>query len=634
MRSRKMPASEQRVTVANEPDRTGVWIGIVAVLIGLAVGGYTLALALAVHTPVPLFDEWRVLARYVDYLDNKRTLLDFLWEDHFGHRPVMPRLAFMADMKLAWGTQHLPQLLSFVCALATPLILVAGFWAQKRMPQGIRLIGCGLVLIFLLPTQQVWNLSVGWNNSLFLVVLSALTGFATLFHAINRREQKLTFTTPLVASILACIVATITMSNGLLTWPICALGCLAAGRRSWAALFAGLGTIFVSLYLLGFPQASGAIQALRDPIATTRWIAIFLGNLVYIQLPLLGSQTSVVFGSVGIALVLYHLSRTFLSTQPPTRTELFLLAVCALSLGTATLVGLGRTRLGEGALEPLHFRYYTLVAPLWASVSLLSIIRIHSWSDSNAKQRMKIADCCALVICVAACAVTFITSPNSRWLERNLFAWAERSATALIAGAPDDAAMLYLWGFDDLHPRDLVPFLASNRLSIFASSFDRSLHDLFQNSRNHHLPNRLKLGSDRCSGTTTPPVRIEAADHPSASAFNMISARTKAEEAQAVAALAFTDEQGRLVGIGRRASLNRRWLLGSFPNNADYIGYFKVSPDQRVVIHALSTAGEHLCSFPQNVLPASTATVREFPRCKFGPPTVCPRITDWGDAVP
>jgi hypothetical protein len=81
-------------------------VGIAALLCGLFVVAKTFHLAVIVRSPLLLLDEWRVLPRYIDFMTGKLSLLSFLWEDHFGHRPVLARLLFILDAETAGGPRR------------------------------------------------------------------------------------------------------------------------------------------------------------------------------------------------------------------------------------------------------------------------------------------------------------------------------------------------------------------------------------------------------------------------------------------------------------------------------------------------------------------------------------------------
>src|SRR5262245_2833400 len=96
--------------------------GIFALVCGAFVAVQTVRLAILIQTPLLLADEWRVLPRFIEFVAGKLDLLAFLWEDHFGHRPVIARILFASDIQWLGGTQLLPKTVSIcLCILSAAL---------------------------------------------------------------------------------------------------------------------------------------------------------------------------------------------------------------------------------------------------------------------------------------------------------------------------------------------------------------------------------------------------------------------------------------------------------------------------------------------------------------------------------
>ena len=124
-------------------------VGIASLLYGLFVAVHAIYLTLIIHTPVLQFDEWLVLARYIEFKTGRLSLLSFLWEDYSGHRPALARLLFILDAETVDGTQVLTKSISlslcvFLIALFAMILL-----RQKQLPWGARLFGVGLLILVL-----------------------------------------------------------------------------------------------------------------------------------------------------------------------------------------------------------------------------------------------------------------------------------------------------------------------------------------------------------------------------------------------------------------------------------------------------------------------------------------------------
>src|SRR5262249_44540426 len=151
----------------------------------------------------------------------------------------------------------------------------------------------------------------------------------------------------------------------------------------------------------------------------------------------------------------------------------FLLGVCVLFIATAGLISLGRITFGAeigvqpfGAMGALDVRYYSFAAPLWAAVLLLGFILLKRNLEGVSRNAWVILDAGALLVSVVVCAGAYFIGPNSGWLMLYLHELPERAATAIVARAPDQAALDAVYPYPGIDILSSVSYLASNRLSI------------------------------------------------------------------------------------------------------------------------------------------------------------------------
>jgi uncharacterized membrane protein len=86
------------------------------------------------YTPLPVLDYWRVVANLPAY---QGFHLGVLWTQNNEHRIVFPEIVFGLDMLVAHGCMILPLLLSFLCYVATWLLLCATITATRAFPNWI-----------------------------------------------------------------------------------------------------------------------------------------------------------------------------------------------------------------------------------------------------------------------------------------------------------------------------------------------------------------------------------------------------------------------------------------------------------------------------------------------------------------
>jgi hypothetical protein len=182
--------NEQQPALLRPSDRTItqdnlLLVGAASLLCGLFAAVYTIYLTVIFHTPVLVFDEWRVLARYIEFMTGRLSLLSFLWEDYQGHRPAVTRLLFILDAKTVGGTQVLTETISVILWVFLVALFASVHLRQRKMTWGIGLVGVGLLFLVLFPTQQIYNFGIGLNNILTSVCFPF--SFASIDQSIERQ---------------------------------------------------------------------------------------------------------------------------------------------------------------------------------------------------------------------------------------------------------------------------------------------------------------------------------------------------------------------------------------------------------------------------------------------------------------
>ena len=161
-------------------------VGIASLLCGLFAAVHTIYLTVIFHTPVLVFDEWRVLARYIEFMTGRLSLLSFLWEDYQGHRPAVTRLLFILDAETVGGTQVLTKTISVILWVFLVALFASVHLRQRQMPWGIRLFGVGLLFLVLFPNQQIYNFGIGWNNAILANVWFSVLALHLLIKSIEK----------------------------------------------------------------------------------------------------------------------------------------------------------------------------------------------------------------------------------------------------------------------------------------------------------------------------------------------------------------------------------------------------------------------------------------------------------------
>jgi len=583
-----------------------VLVGVATLLCSVLAALQTVYLALRLRTPLLLADEWRVLPRFIEFMNGKLSLLSFLWEDHFGHRPVLSRLLFILDIAVDNGTQALPKTISICLCLLLTMLFAALLLQQKAIPWSFRLIGAGLIILTMLSGQQIENFLIGWNGAIPITVWFSVLALYCLVKSIEQttgggHQDLLLF----VCAILSGIVATCSMANGLLIWPIMLLPCLVYRAWSWAGIVTVVGVAVAAIYFWDFHGTGMLLDALKQPGALLAYFTVFLGNPAIA----LGAEASAAFGILGLGLVCYHFFRQSWRADDDSLNGWFLLCVCLFVIGTAGLVSVGRLKFGaevgiqsdESAIGPLALRYYSFIAPCWVAVLLLGFIRLKQNLKRARGGAWIVFDSGALVLSMGMCAGAYAMGPGTDWLMLNRHERYEQAATAIVAGTPDRTVLKNIYSFSDVDKLLLAPYLASHRLSVFHSDVDLLLYDKMRDMLHKSLPAETSLEGKWCAGSIDEIDKIAGAG-PIGVEWNLVKGwGWDRERDRAADGVMFLDEDRRLVGIGRmlytRADVGRALNWRNAELKIHYVGYVEMAASQAVVGYAFNIARHELCKF-------------------------------------
>ena len=307
-----------------------------------------------------------------------------------------------------------------------------------------------------------------------------------------------------VCALLSGVLSTFSLTNGLLIWPIMFLVCARFRAWPWAIIVAIVGTAIITIYLWNFQTTGLLLDALKHPDELLYFFVTFLGNPLGLTFLPLGLRASTLFGVFAILLVVYHFLRQNWRMDHNSPTVCFLLSVCLFFIGTAGLATIARFKVGaELGVQPVQFalqmRYYSFVSPLLAATLLLGFI-LHKQNIERVRRNgWIIMDAGALVVSICLCGTAYFKGPSSNLLmlmrdDR------ERATTAIVAGAPDQIALKSLYAYPDMDIISSVPYLASNRLSVFHSNVDYFLYQIAHNALHKPLPDGMLLDGEWCAG--------------------------------------------------------------------------------------------------------------------------------------
>ena len=582
-----MPAPNEQSALPFSIDRTVardnlLLVGVASFLCGLIVAVHTIYITVITRTPIFVFDEWRVLARYIELKADRLSLLSFLWENYQGHRPAISRLLFILDANTVGGTQVLTETVAIILWVLLVLLFAVVHLRRRQLPWGTQLIGVGLLVLVLFPNQQVYNFGIGWNSAIIASVLFSVLALFLLIKSIEDKVNSKRAFALFVCSLLGGVLSTFSMANGLLIWPIMFLVCTRFRAWRWATTVTIVGTIIVTTYFLDFQQGEALLDSLRNPQEFLYFFVTFLGIPSF---GILGSRGTIFFGAIAILLVAYHFFRQGRHVDDNTPSVCLLLGICLFLIATAAMVSVGRFRLDiEPALVP---RYYSFASPLWAALLLLGFILHKQKLEKNPESVVwVVSDAGVLLVSMCICASAYLTGPSSELLKLHLHDDREFAATAIVAGAPDRSVLKNIYPLSDIDILSLVPYLVSNRLSIFHSDIDYFLYQKAHNDLHKPLSANAVLNGDWCVGAIDNIHKLDEGH--SSSTWYQISGWSLDHHERNADAVIFTDEDGRIMGIGRLFLAEP--MMGRVFN-----GYVNIGAGRSIIAYAFRADRHHLC---------------------------------------
>ena len=184
--------------------------------------------------PLPHLDEWRTLILF-SRVEQNSDAWSLLFVPHAEHRPLLPRLVFLLDAKLAHGTGAFSLaaidclLLGLAAIWSFLLIGHAGRNGGVQLAAPYALVLCIAALLF--SGHQMSNFVRGFQVTMFMLYVFAMLSFAGFAMALRRPATGASLRSRLLIS-SSCffgVCAAFSMGNGLLVLPI--LFVMACARR-------------------------------------------------------------------------------------------------------------------------------------------------------------------------------------------------------------------------------------------------------------------------------------------------------------------------------------------------------------------------------------------------------------------
>lgn len=456
-----LPASRRETRVSQALDI----LSYVILMAGLGTIGLAGYLVLVSYSSLPLWDGWIQIHFAADH--GAQSTLAWIWNQHYDHRLVVPKLFLLADLHWFHARQSFLLASIFVIQLLHLLLWawsmrVLGGWGGSMWRTGF-----GVIAFCLFCPSQWENLTWGFQTCFVLPGLFATLSFVgLLLYWIHSEESasKRAYWKYIVLSIAGALGATYSLSNGNLVWPLLVgAALLLRVRLSVVTSLIMAGATSTAFYLDNYVRRSTAILSPETLSNLLKYLAAYFGSS-WVQttgnifrLPTSTIHLAEVIGIAGLAIALFALLqiRSYIRSQRAFCIQLVLAVLFC--IGTGMVTALGRSFLGVG--QAFASRYQTVSLLFWCCLALL-------WLAAALRSpRYDLLLAQVVLLCVLVfggrLAQTTLTRARLQGFQRNL------AGMALVTDV-DDMEQLR-WA--DYHPEEVValaPFMRSERLSVFS----------------------------------------------------------------------------------------------------------------------------------------------------------------------
>ncbi|HZP23656.1 MAG TPA: protease inhibitor I42 family protein [Terriglobales bacterium] len=550
-------------------------------LSGLGSGIASAYLVISTYSPLPFWDEWTL----VDRLATSGWSAGWLFAQHNEHRIFTTKLAFLLDVYLFHGTQVFLLALIFVVLLFHVALLS---WSLRQLGGwrgSMWRAGTGLIAYAILCSSQEENLVWGFQLQFVLTAMLATLAVVSLMLLCRRPRTPL-----LLLCVAAATLATWSLANGMLLWPLLLVVALIMRIKAssvWTLLVAGMLNIAVYSYRYkppprraGLPPLGPALKYCSMYFGST-WFHRPSGWLVYA----LGAAC------ICVALVVTAYAFGRLRTRPLLLPQLSVLMLFC--LGTAAVTAAGR--LDFGLQQAGSSRYQSFALLFWVCLGLALL----QFAAKNRKGGIMLS--CLFFGLMLVCATQFrVPLREARWHQVRV----KLVTAALLVGALDPAALAE--GYPD--PAVIArgaQYLKQHQLSIFGGAPYAQLGQTL-------LGSYRAVPADRCSGyvTSSQSVPAEAGQIWRVTGFAYDRER-KMPVREVLAAF-----NGEISGFGTSITIPvRSGTLGpdADPERAGWRGWVRPpGPAETTELYAVVGKGTaSVCPFAIMGAPASTVVVTD-----------------------
>ena len=461
--------------------QVALWAGVVATsLAGLHIVWCTLHAVVEWAQPLPSWDEWKVVED-VRAFERGDYGAEWLFRQHNEHRIAVLRLVFLIDYFWFQGRGNFSRVVSVVLQVVTGIGLLR--MVRRALPRVVVVAFVGTFFAAGFAATQLVNFLWAFQVQFFMVSAATVWSIALIASVPTHRGSHAA--TRLLAGLFLAVMATCSMGNGLLLFPMAVFVLwVARARWTWLVLTSVLGLGVCAWYLVGWQagvpfEMATATKLLRMP----RYALAFLGS------PFWGLGEGRlswvaglgVLGFLGVALCWWRTgqlhARVYASCS-----KRALLGVGSFLLCSALVVGFARSP--YPVAEVIASRYSTPALLFWLVCcgAWALFCAGHSAPGEFLGSRSRRTGRRALAVVPAVLLTLFLW--NNQWRgEARFLDFSSRShvvQSALLAEVDDPAALRAAYPDPSVVP-DRAAWLRAHSMSMFATGehllLGRSLTD-------------------------------------------------------------------------------------------------------------------------------------------------------------
>jgi hypothetical protein len=407
---------------------------------------------------IPVADDWD---RWISYVTDHYTP-SWFFREHVDHRLVVPKLLFALDHLVFHARGWFVLLCAFCLQGLTGFMLWRLAGRTCRQAPAERLMQAAVIASCVFSAQQWINFIWPFQIQFPMVYCFAAAALVTLWESAERNWNV----SWLIASIALATLATYSMANGILIWPMMLLAAvwLRMPRRWIVTIAAGMLLVGFSYFYTWRPSSEPGPQsaAERLPRALVFWLG-HLGSPVAPLAQLFDSHTSRIAcaaipgGLLAIAL-LAGFAMLWRRREHFSGARAMLVFYCVFLAGTSATIAYGRS--GGDLIEMFSMRYLTPSYLFWVSMLLAA------WPLLRRAHRAALYGtlCGAMLVGIAIHQGAVLTVIHDRENRERL------GEIAVADNVVDPEAWLWLYHTPRI-AMDAVDYLRDNRLTVFTEEW-------------------------------------------------------------------------------------------------------------------------------------------------------------------